>query len=95
MPTARELVLLRDLQRRLNLRTRDLEDQRQATSGEASDAWSRAINRLYQKQGSVSDMTGHILEEFQKARAAEEAGHGGEAPHEGHGGEAEGEGGEK
>ena len=63
-----ELLMLRDLQTNVNRKTRELEDFRKA-SDEPSASWDKALERLSQKQGSVSRMLGSVIEEFQKAAA--------------------------
>jgi hypothetical protein len=57
------------MQLEVNRRTRDLEDLRQASRDATGDGWKRSLDRLLQKQGSVSGMVGEILEEFRKVAA--------------------------
>ncbi len=64
-----ELLLLKDLQEQVNRRTLQLELQRAASK---SRAWERALNRLVQRQGSLTDMTMKIAEDIEKSQAGEQ-----------------------
>ena len=57
-----ELIMLKDMQVRVNRRTRNLENSRKA--GAKGDIWERALSRLTQKQGDLTDMTIKIAEDF-------------------------------
>ncbi len=68
-----ELLMLQDLQSEVNRKTRDLEDLREASDDGPTDAWQRALQRLAQKQGSVSLMLDAVEREFEEAAGEEEA----------------------
>ena len=61
-----ELRLLKDMQLDVNRKTRDLDDLRKASDSGVPEAWGKALDRLMQKQGSISRMTKEILDDFQK-----------------------------
>ena len=66
-----ELLMLRELQEDVNRQTRRMEDLREAQrEGGPGEVWDRALERLSQKQGSISTMTSKIAEDFQAARQA-------------------------
>ena len=72
VPRVAELRMLKAMQLDVNKGTRDLEDLRKASKEGVTESWGRALDRLLQKQGSVSRMTGEILKEFQQAAKGEE-----------------------
>jgi chromosome segregation ATPase len=83
VPTVRELIMLKEMQLKAGRSTRDLEDLRVASDGKVTESWERALNRLYQKQGSISLMTEKLIEDFRKAQGEGGAGPGdGSAPPE-------------
>ncbi|MBN1442876.1 MAG: hypothetical protein JXA90_09210, partial [Planctomycetes bacterium] len=63
-----ELLMLRQLQREVNRQTLRLDDIRRAQPDSAPEMWTRAVDRLAQRQGSISRLTGEIVEDFEKAR---------------------------
>jgi hypothetical protein len=65
--------MLKDMQLDVNRGTRDLEDLRKASAEGPTEAWEKALNRLTQKQGSVSRMTAELIKDFQQAGAPPEA----------------------
>jgi hypothetical protein len=67
-----ELRMLKDMQLDVNRSTRDLEDVRKAADGKVTEGWEKALDRLLQKQGSVSRMTQEIQKDFEKALREEE-----------------------
>ena len=67
VPTVAELRMLKGMQLDANKSTRDMEDLRKASGGNITDSWKRALDRLLQKQGSVSRMTGELIKDFKKA----------------------------
>lgn len=67
VPYVAELRMLKDMQLDVNRGTRDLEDVRKATDGKVTEGWEKALDRLLQKQGSVSRMTQEIQKDFEKA----------------------------
>jgi hypothetical protein len=67
VPVVAELRMLKEMQVDVNRGTRDLEDVRQASEGKIGESWEKALNRLMQKQGSVTRMTVEIQKDFQKA----------------------------
>lgn len=67
VPVVAELRMLKEMQIDVNRGTRDLEDVRQASEGKIGESWDKALNRLMQKQGSVTRMTVEIQKDFQKA----------------------------
>ena len=74
-----ELLMLKELQVHVNRKTDRLEDIRKAQEGEVQEVWKRALERLAQKQGSVSHLTEQILEDFKEmAEGAEGDEEGGE-----------------
>ena len=80
VPPIAELRMLKTMQVDVNRGTRDLEDLREASPDGVSESWDKALDRLTQKQGSVSRMTTEIFEDFKKATGPE-----------GQGGDSEGE----
>ncbi|HVR73558.1 MAG TPA: hypothetical protein VMT52_04475 [Planctomycetota bacterium] len=72
VPPVAELRMLREMQMDVNRGTRDLEDLQKASAEGVTESWERALNRLTQKQGSVSRMTGQILKDFKDATGAPE-----------------------
>ena len=77
VPPLAELRMLKTMQVDVNRGTRDLQDLREASLDGVSDSWGKALDRLTQKQGSVSRITTDIFEDFQKATEA--AGQGGDS----------------
>ena len=57
-----------------NHKTRNLEDLRQASEAGVSEAWKRSLDRLLQKQGSISGLTGKLLEDFERITQQGETG---------------------
>lgn len=88
VPVVAELRMLKEMQVEVNRRTRNLEDLRQAAESGVSDAWKKSLDRLLQKQGNISGMTGKLVEDFERiSNAAEgEAAPAGAEPGEGDGG---------
>lgn len=70
VPPVAELRMLREMQMDVNRGTRDLEDLQKASEEGVTESWERALNRLTQKQGSVSRMTGQLLKDFKEATGA-------------------------
>jgi hypothetical protein len=63
-----ELLMLKDMQGDINDQTRRLEDLRQASERQdPGEVWNRALERLAQKQGSISQMTEKLMEDFRRA----------------------------
>lgn len=71
LPPVAEIRMLRDMQVAVNKGTRDLEDIRKASLDGVSDSWKKALDRLLQKQGSVSGMTIEIMKDSQKQEASD------------------------
>ncbi|MGQ9589646.1 MAG: hypothetical protein ACUVYA_05045, partial [Planctomycetota bacterium] len=67
VPLVAELRMLKEMQIDVNRRTRSLEDIREASEGKVSEAWERQLDRLLQKQGTVSRLARELLEDFEKA----------------------------
>jgi hypothetical protein len=67
VPVVAELRMLKDMQVEVNRGTRDLEDLKKASDGKLSEAWQKTLDRLLQKQGSVSRMTGDLAKDLEKA----------------------------
>src|SRR5262249_7424941 len=66
VPIVAELRMLKEMQGEVNRGTRDLEDLRKASDGKVSEAWQKTLDRLLQKQGSVSQMTGNLTKDLEK-----------------------------
>ncbi|MBI4583949.1 MAG: hypothetical protein HY717_07995 [Planctomycetes bacterium] len=58
-----ELIMLKEMQVEVNRRTRDLEASRQA--GASGELWEKALQRLGQKQGSLTEMTKKIAKDVE------------------------------
>lgn len=67
VPLVAELRMLKEMQVDVNRRTRSLEDLREASDGKISEAWERQLDRLLQKQGTVSRLARDLLQDFEKA----------------------------
>ena len=63
-----ELLMLKNLQLEINRQTGQLEDLRQSNDGSGSEQWTRALDRLHQRQGNVSRLVIQLAEDFQKAQ---------------------------
>lgn len=74
VPMVAELRMLKEMQSDVNRTTQDLEDLRKASPDGVSDSWGRALDRLLQKQGSVSRLTGELLRDFESFRTPPEGG---------------------
>ena len=77
-----ELLMLKNLQLEINRQTGQLEDLRQSNDGSSdSGQWSRALDRLQQRQGNVGRLVVELAEDFRKAQEQSQGGPGGaEAP---------------
>ncbi len=78
VPTVAELRMLKGMQLDVNKGTKDMEDIRKASGGNLNESWRKALDRLLQKQGSVSRMTGELIKDFKSAGA--EGGEEGDEP---------------
>lgn len=79
-----ELLMLKNLQLEINRQTGQLEDFRESNDGSGSEQWSRALDRLQQRQGNVGRLVVELAEDFKKAQeqATGEPGPGDEPPGE-------------
>ena len=73
-----ELLMLKNLQLEINRQTGQLEDLRQSNDGSGdSGQWSRALDRLQQRQGNVGRLVVELAEDFRKAQEQSQGGPGG------------------
>ena len=73
-----ELLMLKNLQLEINRQTGQLEDLRQSNDGSSdSGQWSRALDRLQQRQGNVGRLVVELAEDFRKAQEQSQGGPGG------------------
>ena len=73
-----ELLMLKNLQLEINRQTGQLEDLRQSNDGSSdSEQWSRALDRLQQRQGNVGRLVVELAEDFRKAQEQPQGGPGG------------------
>ena len=79
-----ELLMLKNLQLEINRQTGQLEDLRQSNDGSGdSGQWSRALDRLQQRQGNVGRLVVELAEDFRKAQEESQGGPGGAEEPEG------------
>lgn len=69
-----ELLMLKNLQLEINRQTGQLEDLRQSNDGSGSEQWSRALDRLQQRQGNVGRLVVELAEDFRKAQEQSQGG---------------------
>ena len=70
-----ELLMLKNLQLEINRQTGQLEDLRQSNDGSSdSEQWSRALDRLQQRQGNVGRLVVELAEDFRKAQEQPQGG---------------------
>ena len=73
-----ELLMLKNLQLEINRQTGQLEDLRQSNDGSSdSGQWSRALDRLQQRQGNVGRLVVELADDFRKAQEQSQGGPGG------------------
>ena len=79
-----ELLMLKNLQLEINRQTGQLEDLRQSNDGSSdSGQWSRALDRLQQRQGNVGRLVVELAEDFRKAQEQSQGDPGGAGDPEG------------
>ena len=72
------MLMLKNLQLEINRQTGQLEDLRQSNDGSSdSGQWSRALDRLQQRQGNVGRLVVELAEDFRKAQEQSQGGPGG------------------